>query len=266
MTQPSDQPVDRRGPQRLVPLTLGWQALDRSVALDGHAPGTTDVIPIPGWVIEHPEGLVLFDTGFDPTAGPDELAFPGFPPPEVIALPDALATAGYDVGDVGDVVLSHLMVDHAGGLRTTRPGTRVWVQRAEWDFARDGGGDSPAYRSGDLDGLDIELRLIDGEAEPWPGVRLVLTPGHCPGHQSLAIHLPDGWIVLAADAADLQANLTARVAPGILLGGRDAALASLDRLRHLAAELGALVLPGHDPDVWATLPQALGAKPVCSQS
>ncbi|MEN3316042.1 MAG: N-acyl homoserine lactone hydrolase [Acidimicrobiaceae bacterium] len=258
MTPTSDQPVDRRGPQRLVPLTLGWQCLDRSVALDGHAPGTTDVIPIPGWVIEHPDGLVLYDTGFDPTADAVELAFPGFPPPDVIALPQALAAAGYDLDDVGDVVLSHLMVDHAGGLRTLRPRTRVWVQAAEWDFALGAGAASPAYRPRDLEGIDVEVRLVDGEAEPWPGVRLVPTPGHCPGHQSLAVHLPDGWIVLAADAADLQANLTARIAPGILLQGRDEALASLDRLRHLGAELGALVLPGHDPDVWATLPPALG--------
>jgi glyoxylase-like metal-dependent hydrolase (beta-lactamase superfamily II) len=66
----------------------------------------------------------------------------------------------------------------------------------------------------------------------------------------------DSWIVLAADAADLQANLTQRIPPGILLQGRDEALASLDRLGIVASELGALVLPGHDPDVWAMLPEA----------
>jgi glyoxylase-like metal-dependent hydrolase (beta-lactamase superfamily II) len=62
--------------------------------------------------------------------------------------------------------------------------------------------------------------------------------------------------VLAADAADLQKNLAERIAPGILLEGRDEALSSLDCLRALAEELGALVLPGHDPEVWALLPEA----------
>ena len=38
--------------QRLVPLTLGWQELDRCIALDGYPPGEGDRIPIPGWVIE----------------------------------------------------------------------------------------------------------------------------------------------------------------------------------------------------------------------
>jgi glyoxylase-like metal-dependent hydrolase (beta-lactamase superfamily II) len=104
----------------------------------------------------------------------------------------------------------------------------------------------------------LRVHLVDGEAKPWPGVRLVPTPGHCPGHQSLAVRLAAGWVVLAADAADLQANLTRRVAPGILLAGRSQALASLDRLSDLAAGLAALVLPGHDPEVWASLPAALG--------
>jgi glyoxylase-like metal-dependent hydrolase (beta-lactamase superfamily II) len=242
---------------RLVPLTLGWQELDRSVALDGQPPGTTDRIPIPAWLIEQSDGrLVLFDTGFDPTAKPDELAFPGFPPPDIVPLPVAVKTAGYDISEVGAVVLSHLMVDHAGGLRTLEPGTTAWVQRAEWHYATNGGADEHAYRARDLDGIDVSVRTIEGDVELWPGVRVVSTPGHCPGHQSLAVEVADSWVVLAADAADLQTNLTQRIPPGILLQGKHDALASLDRLAALAAELGALVLPGHDPEVWALLPEA----------
>jgi N-acyl homoserine lactone hydrolase len=242
---------------RLVPLTLGWQELDRSVALDGHPPGTTDRIPIPAWLLERDDGgLVVFDTGFDPTADIDELAFPGFPAPEVFPLPAAVEAAGYRLDDVEDVVLSHMMIDHAGGLRTLEPGTTVWVQQAEWKYALGPGAAEAAYRPADLEGIDVAVRTIDGPAEPWPGVRLVPTPGHCPGHQSLAMELRDSWVVLAADAADLQKNLAERIPPGILLEGREEALASLDRLRELAAELGALVLPGHDPDVWALLPEA----------
>jgi N-acyl homoserine lactone hydrolase len=242
---------------RLVPLTLGWQELDRSIALDGHPTGTTDRIPIPGWLIELDDGrLILFDTGFDPTAPPEELAFPGFPPPDVVPLPVAVKTAGYDVADVSDVVLSHLMVDHAGGLRCLKPGTRAWVQQAEWEYATGGNADEHAYRGADLHGIDVDVRPIEGDVELWAGVRVVPTPGHCPGHQSLAVEVGDSWVVLAADAADLQTNLTERIPPGILLQGRDDALASLDRLGILAGELGALVLPGHDPEVWALLPAA----------
>jgi len=245
---------------RLVPLTLGWQDLDRCVALDGYPQGKTDRIPIPGWLLVLDDGrLVLFDTGFDPTAPPEELAFPGFPPPDVVPVPDAVAGAGYRLEDVGDVVLSHMMVDHAGGLRTLAPDTNVWVQRAEWEYATGGAADANAYRAADLDGIAVRVRLLEGATELWPGVQVVPTPGHCPGHQSLAVEVGDSWIVLAADAADLQTNLTERIPPGILLLGREQAIDSLDRLTTLGATLGAVVLPGHDPDVWAILPPAFEA-------
>lgn len=247
----------------LVPLTLGWQELDRCIALDGFPKGTTDRIPIPGWVIEREEGgLVLFDTGYDPAATGEELAFPGFPAPEVVPLPDALAAAGYDIADVTDCVLSHMMVDHGGGLTCLAPGTSVWVQEEEWSYAHQPDADSLAYRRADLACLGddhLTVRLLEGDAEPWPGVQLLFTPGHCPGHQSMLVALPDGWVALAADAADTQRNLTEHIPPGILLAGRATALASLHRFTSAAGALGALMIPGHDPEVWALLPRAFGA-------
>lgn len=250
--------------RRLVPLTLGWQELDRSIALDGYPPGTTDRIPIPGWVIERDSGgLIVFDTGYNPGAPPGELAFPGFAPPQVFALGEALATAGFDIADVTDTVLSHLMVDHAGGIGCLPDATNLWIQRAEWDYAHQPDTDALAYRRVDLDWLPggFRLRLLDGDSDPWPGIRLLFTPGHCAGHQSMLIELPEGRIALAADCADTQKNLTETIAPGILLAGRKAALASLRRFKDAAAAVNALMIPGHDPEVWALLPQAFGAPP-----
>lgn len=244
--------------KRIVPLTLGWQDLDRSVALDGHPPGTVDRIPIPGFALERADGgLVLFDTGFDPEADPEEFASPGLPAPEVVPLLDALAAVGYAVDRVEDVILSHLMVDHAGGLRTLGPTVRAWVQRAEWEYATRPAANRRAYRSRDLEGVRAEFTLLDGETEPWNGVYLIPTPGHCIGHQSALVRLGDRTVLLAADAADLRANLETRTAPGLLLYSRAAALDSVDRLNRVAAETGAFVVPGHDPEVWKGLPEAL---------
>lgn len=249
--------------RRLVPLTLGWQELDRSIALDGYPPGTTDRIPIPGWAIERDRGgLIVFDTGYNPGAALSELAFPGFAPPEVVALPSALAAAGFDIAEVTDAVLSHLMVDHAGGIGCLPDATTLWIQRAEWAYAHQPDADALVYRRADLDCLAsgrFHLRLLDGPIDPWPGIRLLFTPGHCAGHQSMLVELPDGWVALAADCADTQKNLTEIIAPGILLAGREAALASLRRFKHAAAAVNALMIPGHDPEVWALLPQAFGA-------
>ena len=243
---------------RVVPLTFGWEHLERSVALNGYPPGTVDLIPIPGFVLERADGrIILFDTGFDPEVDPAEFSSPGNPPPEVVPLPEALAIRGYNVEQVEDVILSHLMVDHAGGLRTLKPGTRAWVQRAEWEYATGPKVNRRVYREKDLDGLSVEFEMLDGDAEPWDGVRLIPTPGHCVGHQSALISLEGGPVLLAADASDLLTNLKERVPPGLLLHSREAALDSIDRLNHTISEQpGTRIVPGHDPEVWNDLPEA----------
>ena len=73
----------------------------------------------------------------------------------------------------------------------------------------------PAYPiagsfAGCLDGLSIEVRAaleeIDGEAEPWPGIRIVPTPGHSPGHQSLVVDTKKGRVVLAGQALNFSSD------------------------------------------------------------
>jgi len=153
-------------------------------------------------------------------------------------------------------------VDHAGGQGCLVAGTRVWIQRAEWDYAHGPSPNPLAYRAADLAPLSdggLNVTFLGGDAEPWPGIRLLSMPGHCPGHMSMLVALPDGWIALAADAADTQKNLTERIAPGILLAGREQALASIDRFKEAAAAVGALMIPGHDPEVWGLLPRSFGA-------
>jgi len=118
--------------QRLVPLTLGWQELDRCIALDGYPPGEGDRIPIPGWVIERDGGgLILYDTGYDPTAGASELAFPGFPPPEVVALPDALAAAGFPV----EAVMMPLRLSSSLSRETRLTPPRTLNAPVGWKFS-----------------------------------------------------------------------------------------------------------------------------------
>ena len=72
----------------------------------------------------------------------------------------------------------------------------------------------------------------------------------------------DRCIALAADAADTQKNLTERIAPGILLAGREQALASIDRFKEAAVAIGALMIPGHDPEVWGLIPRSFGPSSV----
>lgn len=112
-----------------------------------------------------------------------------------------------------------------------------------------------AYRRSDFDtGQDIQL--IDGEFDVFgDGVVTCLpTSGHTPGHQSLRVQTEQGPIVLSADACYLQSTLEDLVLPRNIID-EEKTLESLQFLRAQRAA-GARVLPGHDPQVWRTIPQA----------
>jgi glyoxylase-like metal-dependent hydrolase (beta-lactamase superfamily II) len=99
------------------------------------------------------------------------------------------------VGDVRAVVNCHLHLDHSGGNQRF-PGTPIFAQRTELDAAQ-----TPDYTLPDVydfEGATFEIH--DGEADVAPGVRIVPTPGHTEGHQSLVVQTREGVVVLAGQA------------------------------------------------------------------
>ena len=139
-------------------------------------------------------------------------------------------------------MLTHGDVDHVGGMHGF-PGATIVMSRAE----REAG--PPRYH-GDERPLewppDARYRLVAGDEELAPGLTLLATPGHSPGHLSLVVGLREtGSIVLACDAISREAEL----ASGINGGASDARAArrSAERLLELARSLDALLVYGHDP-------------------
>ena len=129
---------------RLLALTCGWLRGPRALFIEG---GKGSVrVPVPVFVIEHPRGRVLFDSGLhrelqdDPATrlGAAAAVFtPDFGAGEDVA--GRLAAAAIDVGDVQYLVNSHLHFDHAGG-NVAVPNATVVVQRREWQAAHDEAG------------------------------------------------------------------------------------------------------------------------------
>ena len=142
--------------------------------------------PWPGCihVIEHPDGRVLVDTGMiDSTPELDEEWHPFF---DSAAIPR----------DVAVIINTHLHFDHCGGNRLFA-GVPIYLQRAEREAAREPGYTIPEWV--EFDGATyVEL---DGAAEILPGVRVLPTPGHAPGHQSVCVDTDDGLVVVAGDVA-----------------------------------------------------------------
>jgi len=207
--------------------------------------GTPVTIPMLMFLIDHPKGLVVVDTGLDTVNS--RAPFLEVTPEQRI---DAqLRRVGYDPDDVKYVVLTHLHLDHVGGMPLFPKATFV-VRRSElraawWPDAYEGG-----Y---DFDGLMQTrsfkyLQLPDGEScDLFLDGTVVCfdTRGHSEGHQSVLVDLPNsGKIVLVGDAVQVAENFTAKVPPGVCWSSR-LAVQAMEKLEHLQME-GALLIFGHE--------------------
>ena len=194
------------------------------------------------YAVRHPSGVFLFDTGFG--LGNDELD--AYYKVRARTLPDALADAGVDPGEITAIANCHLHVDHAGqnGLFAGVPN---YVQPAEWTAAHE----TPDYTI--LDWIDFAgARYVQraGDHEVAPGIRIVATPGHSPGHQSLVVDTPEGPVVLAGQAVYSHgewSGIAGAREGATTAADRRAYARSIDRLRALNPRR---VLFGHDRQGW----------------
>lgn len=217
--------------------------------------GTKVVIPYLFFLLEHDEGLVLFDCGPHPDLSVDPAARLGGTADtyEILVGPadDAasqLHAGGWDPMAISHVVLSHLHYDHAGGMEAF-PNATFHVQRAERRFADK----PPVYQCGDYVLADfshpVTWNEVDGELDLFADGTIVLTPtpGHTPGHQSLVVRLPKRTIVLVGDAAPHARTIKESALPAVLWNP-DAMVASWELLRRLEQDEDALLVFPHDPD------------------
>jgi N-acyl homoserine lactone hydrolase len=154
--------------------------------------GALNNIPVHGFVIKHPtEGAILVDTG---VGWPTELVQEWRVVNRHAA--DALAEHDLSPSDVRIVINSHLHFDHCGQNAVFKHAP-FYIQRAELDRARRD--DTVTAQWFDFTGARFEL--IDGDAQIAEGVRVVATPGHTVGHQSVIVDTADGGAVMIGDAA-----------------------------------------------------------------
>ncbi len=179
-------------------------------------------------LVEHPDGLVLIDTGlgnkeearFLEIYGVENQGLEG-----ATQLEDALASVGFLPADIRWVINTHLHFDHAGGntsmdpdleddprrhVRPTFPNATYVVQRAELAFARHTNERTRAgYLPPNFEPIAAAGRwqLLDGEGEVLPGISVRLTPGHVPFHQSVVLRDGGDTAVFLADLIPTVAHL-----------------------------------------------------------
>ncbi len=220
-------------------------------------------VPVPGYVIQTDEGKnILIDTGFPHSfidyppgpVGPLSLQVEMHPEDYIV---NRLATIGLRPEDISLLITTHFDADHAGNHELF-PHAEIVVQRRHYEIARAGHLQSAVVRD-HWDRLDLHYHLVDGDTVITPGVELIETSGHVPGHQSVLVRLPNtGPVLLMIDAVPLSSMLdpdTRIVFPG------DEDEAATRASTRKAAEVArreevALIVYGHDAEQWPTLRHA----------
>jgi N-acyl homoserine lactone hydrolase len=164
-----------------------------------------------------------------------------------------LAELGLRPQDIDLLICTHFDVDHAG-YHDAFSAAELVVQRTHYDVARSG---HPRYAAARAhwDHPALRYRLVEGDTELAPGVTLLETSGHTPGHQSVLVRLPQtGPLLLAVDAVALERLFTPIRTAWPLDDDEEQLRASTRKLLDLAArEHVALVIFGHDAEQWRSL-------------
>lgn len=222
--------------------------MDKSSQVYGRRTGTTVDIPVWAAAVEANGRRILVDTGISDADWVSQRLGPCAVPPEM-TLNRALEGIGWTPDSVDIVINSHLHYDHCDN-NSLLPNADFYVSEVEWEFAYDpvvtqvsiysnGWRRSPLnvfnYTMVDHDNFDL-----------LPGLRIIRTPGHTPGHQSVLVNTDDGVVCIAGDAANNMDNFIEDL-PNAIFTNPAQSVASLAKIRRFSDR----VLLGHDPEVEA---------------
>ena len=221
---------------------------------------STTTIPLPnGQALEMSSGCyliettdskhLLIDTGMAPD-GPPSSAPSSANEKSVL---EHLAALDLRPDDIDMLICTHFDVDHAG-YHDRFPSAELVVQRQHYDLARNGHPRFAAARK-HWDHPALRYRFIDGDCELLPGVTLLETSGHVPGHQSVLVGLPKtGPVLLAIDAVVIQRTFTVDRKAWPTDDNEQQLRVSTKKLLELVErEQVKLVVFGHDGHQWDSL-------------
>jgi glyoxylase-like metal-dependent hydrolase (beta-lactamase superfamily II) len=182
----------------LTVLDTGRLYMGRQTTDSG--PGPYIMAPALAFLLRGPSGCVLVDTGMPDTARAEAIV-PNCYQPEGWDIHSRLTEAGVAPTQLSALILTHLHWDHAA-LADTFAGVPKYLQAAEARHLDNLSEEDRRYYHVSPKLLaDPDLRLITGTVQVLPGLEIIPTPGHTPGHQSVRAVDGNGWLILTGDAA-----------------------------------------------------------------
>ena len=244
---------------KLWALRCGDLYTDIGGLVEGDPKGVMAEVPVMCFAVDTDDGVLVFDTGMhEACCGPDPVAHFGamwtvfeIRCPRHALVDERLRQAGYTVDQVRWVANSHLHFDHAG-RNAAFPAATQYVRTRELDWAWEQSKKTRGVLAGDLAQLTADPWDYDDTFDLTPGLQLVSTPGHTPGHQALLVTFTDGRsFVCTGDAAyTLQAIVDHTPT------GRGTDLEQSVASLHTLTSLGAEILTAHDVDQWREVSEA----------
>ncbi len=248
--------------------------------------GWTDPLPIGVFLISHPDGPILFDTG-ESVHHNDPGFVPSWSPTDMLAtttisknegIVTQLRSCGIEPSTLQAVVLSHLHGDHAGGLLelvAAAPDVPIYTSKEHWDAV----GKTSQFNA-NIKGFFPQhwptsfkpkfLERTENPVGPWKQsskitadgkVVAVDTPGHVTGHVSLVVYGDDGTTYFLPGDATYGVDLLDKEEPDGINDDPQTAFNSLRMIKQFARETDLVVLPSHDPDVAQLLKEKVVYKP-----
>jgi N-acyl homoserine lactone hydrolase len=208
--------------------------------------GEKIAVPTVMWLVQGGGTTLVVDSGPGDPASVKQLTGRELVLDEAPAA--ALDRLGVRPAEIATVVLSHLHWDHSGGLDLF-PNAEIYVHRRELQWAiaplpiqeKSYEWQAPGRALPRWLGSRRRMKIIDGDRDIAPGLRLVHLPGHTPGCLGLCCNTRRGHHLIACDAVPTYENIEENVPPGWYVDLEEA-YRTLDRIRDMAD----VVLPGHD--------------------
>lgn len=216
-------------------------------------------VPVPGYLIEMADGSrVLVDTGFPPLSAGSTRGLHWFRITPHDHVSKRLEFLGLDTGSIQYVICSHFDPDHCGG-HNLFPHAKLFVQRSHYEVAASGQFARFQMHRDHWDDPALNYQLVDGDQEILPGICVIETSGHVPGHQSVLVRMQSSRkMLLAIDAIPSAAAAdpaTYTVHPFDM--DPEGTRRSIEKLRSVIDEEDVeQVIFGHDSAQWAELLRA----------